>query len=174
MLLAYLFNGEEAYCCTHGAQGKPAGCPTYNYSHTIHRNSGSVHARRSFSNQVNIWGGLGQLSLGLMSADAAMDSVYDEVQRWIISNYPDSVPAQSYIRSFEQMSNGVSTYVAESDYYTYIYQPPISGWQTVALIGPPTGSIDPDIRPQVPSITPVGRLRPRLPAAVLMRTTQST
>ena len=141
------FNGQEAYCCTHGAQGKPNGCPTYNYSHTSIVTAAQYTPGDHFSNQVNIWGGLGQLSLGLMSADAAMDSVYDEVQRWIISNYPDSVPAQSYIRSFEQMSNGVSTYVAESDYYTYIYQPPISGWQTVALIGPPTGSIDPDIPP---------------------------
>ena len=121
------FNGQEAYCCTHGAQGKPAGCPTYNYSPTSIVTAAQYTPGDHFSNQVNIWGGLGQLSLGLMSADAAMDSVYDEVQRWIISNYPDSVPAQSYIRSFEQMSNGVSTYVAESDYYTYIYQPPISG-----------------------------------------------
>lgn len=141
------FNGQEAYCCTHGAKGSPNGCPTYNYSHTSIVTAAQYTPGDHFSNQVNIWGGLGQLSLGLMSADAAMDSVYDEVQRWIISNYPDSVPAQSYIRSFEQMSNGVSTYVAESDYYTYIYQPPISGWQTVALIGPPTGSIDPDVPP---------------------------
>lgn len=28
------FNGEEAYCCTHGAKGTPNGCPVYNYSHT--------------------------------------------------------------------------------------------------------------------------------------------
>lgn len=141
------FNGEEAYCCTHGAQGKPAGCPTYNYSHTSIVTAAQYTPGDHYSNQVNIWGGLGQLSLGLMSADATIDSVYDEVQRWIITNYPDSVPAKSYIRSFEQMSNGASTYVAESDYYTYIYQPPISGWQTIALIGPPTGSIDPDVPP---------------------------
>ena len=45
-----------------------------------------------------------------MSADASMDTAYDDVQRWVIANYPDSVPAQSYIRSFEQMSSGVSTF----------------------------------------------------------------
>lgn len=28
------FNGQEAYCCTHGAKGTPNGCPVYNYSHT--------------------------------------------------------------------------------------------------------------------------------------------
>lgn len=141
------FNGQEAYCCTHGAQGKPNGCPTYNYSHTSIVTAAQYTPGDHFSNQVNIWGGLGQLSLGLMSADASMDTAYDDVQRWVIANYPDSVPAQSYIRSFEQMSSGVSTFAADSDYYTYIYQPPISGWQTVALIGPPTGSIDPDVPP---------------------------
>lgn len=141
------FNGQEAYCCTHGAQGKPNGCPTYNYSHTSIVTAAQYTPGDHFSNQVNIWGGLGQLSLGLMSADASMDTAYDDVQRWIIANYPDSIPAQSYIRSFEQMSSGVSTFAADSDYYTYIYQPPISGWQTVALIGPPTGSIDPDVPP---------------------------
>ena len=141
------FNGQEAYCCTHGAQGKPNGCPTYNYSHTSIVTAAQYTPGDHFSNQVNIWGGLGQLSLGLMSADASMDTAYDDVQRWVIANYPDSVPAQSYIRSFEQMSSGVSTFAADSDYYTYIYQPPISGWQTVALIGPPTGSIDPDLPP---------------------------
>lgn len=141
------FNGQEAYCCTHGAQGKPNGCPTYNYSHTSIVTAAQYTPGDHFSNQVNIWGGLGQLSLGLMSADASMDTAYDDVQRWIIANYPDSIPAQSYIRSFEQMRSGVSTFAADSDYYTYIYQPPISGWQTVALIGPPTGSIDPDVPP---------------------------
>lgn len=141
------FNGQEAYCCTHGAQGKPNGCPTYNYSHTSIVTAAQYTPGDHFSNQVNIWGGLGQLSLGLMSADASMDTAYDDVQRWIIANYPDSIPAQSYIRSFEQMSSGVSTFAADSDYYTYIYQPPISGWQTVALIGPPTGSIDPEAPP---------------------------
>ena len=141
------FNGEPAYCCTHGAQGKPNGCPTYNYSHTSIVTAAQYTPGDHYGNQVNIWGGLGQLSLGLMSADASMDTAYDDVQRWVISNYPDSVAAKSYINAFEQMSSGVSTFAADSDYYTYIYQPPISGWQTVALIGPPTGSIDPDVPP---------------------------
>lgn len=141
------FNGEEAYCCTHGAQGKPNGCPTYNYSHTSIVTAAQYTPGDHYGNQVNIWGGLGQLSLGLMSADASMDTAYDDVQRWIIANYPDSVAAKSYINAFEQMNSGVSMYVAESDYYTYIYQPPIDGWQTIALIGPATGSIDPDAPP---------------------------
>ena len=28
------FNGEPAYCCTHGANGQPAGCPIYTYVNT--------------------------------------------------------------------------------------------------------------------------------------------
>lgn len=42
------FNGQEAYCCTHGAKGSPNGCPTYNYSHTSIVTAAPVHARRSF------------------------------------------------------------------------------------------------------------------------------
>lgn len=141
------FNGREAYCCTHGAKGSPNGCPTYNYSHTSIVTAAQYTPGDHYGNQVKIWGGLGQLSLGLMSADASMETAYDDVQRWVIANYPDSVAAKSYINAFEQMSSGVSTFAADSDYYTYIYQPPISGWQTVALIGPPTGSIDPDVPP---------------------------
>lgn len=144
------FNGQEAYCCTHGAQGQPNGCPTYNYSHTSIVAAAQYTPGDHYGNQVNIWGGLGQLSLGLMSADASMDTAYDDVQRWVISNYPDSVAAKSYINAFAQMSSGVSTFAADSDYYTYIYQPPISGWQTVALIGPPTGGIDLDVPPTTP------------------------
>ena len=141
------FNGEPAYCCTHGAKGTPNGCPTYGYSHTSIVAASQYTPGDHYSNQINIWGGLGQLSLGLMSANAAQDTVYDETQRWIIANYPESVAAQYYINALEQMDSGVSTYAADSDYYTYIYQPPISGWQTVAVIGPPTGSVDPDVPP---------------------------
>lgn len=28
------FNGQEAYCCTHGARATPNGCPTYTYAYT--------------------------------------------------------------------------------------------------------------------------------------------
>ena len=144
------FNGEPAYCCTHGANGQPNGCPTYTYSHTSIVTAAQYTPGDHYANQVNIWGGLGQLSLGLMSADVTMDAAYDDVQRWVIANYPDSLAAKSYINAFEQMHNGVSTFAADSDYYTYIYQPPIPGWQTIALIGPPTGSVDPDVPPASP------------------------
>lgn len=138
------FNGEPAYCCSHGLKGTPNGCPTYSYTHTSLVTADQYTPGDHYGNQVGIWGGLGQLSLGLLSADASMDTAYDDVQRWIIANYPDSVAAKSYLRSTEQMNDGVASYASESDYYTYIYQPPVGGWQTVAVIGPATGSIDPD------------------------------
>lgn len=138
------FNGEPAYCCSHGLKGTPNGCPTYSYSHTSLVTASQYTPGDHYANQINIWGGLGQLSLGLLSADAAMSTAYDDIQKWVIANYPESVAAKSYLRSLEQMSGGVAPYASESDYYTYIYQPPVGGWQTVAVIGPATGSIDPD------------------------------
>ena len=139
------FNGQEAYCCTHGAKGTPNGCPVYNYSHTSIVSAEQYTPGDHYGNQINIWGGLGQLSLGLMSADATSETAYDEVQRWIIANYPDSTAARSYLSSIAKMHSGVSTFAAESDYYSYVYQPSVAGWQTITLIGPPTGSIDPDV-----------------------------
>ena len=144
------FNGQEAYCCTHGAKGTPNGCPVYNYSHTSIVSAEQYTPGDHYGNQINIWGGLGQLSLGLMSADATSETAYDEVQRWIIANYPDSTAARSYLSSIAKMHSGVSTFAAESDYYTYVYQPSVAGWQTITLIGPPTGSINPDVPPTTP------------------------
>lgn len=74
---------------------------------------------------------------------------YDDVQLWIMEHYPDSLAARSYLSAAEQLSGGTATFAADSDYYTYIYQPSVPGWQTVAVIGPPTGSVDPDIPPAV-------------------------
>lgn len=131
------FNGEEAYCCNYGLNGRPDGCPLYSYSHTSMVSAEQYTPGDHYANQVNIWGGLGQASLGLLSADATMDTVYNDVQRWIIENYPDSLAAQTYLQSMEKLASGVASYAADSDYYTYIYTPPIGGWQDVALIGPP-------------------------------------
>lgn len=136
------FNGEPAYCCTHGANGQPAGCPTYTYAYTSTVGADQYTPGDHYANQINIWGGLDQLSLGFLSADATLETAYDAEQLWIIEHYPDSVAAQSYLRSYELMTSGAATYAAASDYYTYIYLPPIDGWQTVALIGPPVENQD--------------------------------
>ena len=144
------FNGEPAYCCTHGAQGQPNGCPLYTYAYTSIVTADQYTPGDHYGNQVGIWGGLGQLSLGLMSADAAPDAAYDDTQRWVMEHYPDSVAAKAYLSAVEQIADGATTFAADSDYYVYIYQPGISGWQTVTTPGPPTGGKDPDIPPATP------------------------
>lgn len=153
------FNGEEAYCCDHGLTGKPAGCPTYTYSHTSIVEASQYTPGDHYRNQIEIWGGLGQLSLGLLSADASTFAArsedenaaacYDAAQQWIMEHYPDSVAGRAYQDAIDRLVSGATTYATDTDYYTYIYQPPIGGWQTVALMGGATdGSEEPDVQPQ--------------------------
>ncbi len=165
------FNGQEAYCCTHGAQGSPNGCPTYTYAYTSIITADQITPGDHYANQVNIWGALGQLSLNQLtvqhegevsastfSLDGESDDTqqtaytyYDDLQLWIMQHFPDSVAAQAYRQSAAELAGGVTTYQADSDYYSYIYTPPAGmNWQTVAVIGPPTGSTNPDI----PETTP--------------------
>lgn len=165
------FNGQEAYCCTHGARATPNGCPTYTYAYTSIIGAEQLTPGDHYANQINIWGGLGQLSLNLLTVqhegtasastfsldgesedtNQAAYTYYDDEQLWIMEHYPDSVAAQGFLQSAAQLASGVTTYQADSDYYSYIYTPPAGyNWQTVALIGPPTGSTNPD----VPETTP--------------------
>ena len=165
------FNGQEAYCCTHGARATPNGCPTYTYAYTSIIGAEQLTPGDHYANQINIWGGLGQLSLNLLTVQhegtavastfsldgesaetsQAAYTYYDDEQLWIMEHYPDSVAAQGFLQSAAQLAGGVTTYQADSDYYSYIYTPPAGyNWQTVALIGPPTGSTNPD----VPETTP--------------------
>ena len=60
------FNGQEAYCCSHGLNGQPKGCPTYSFSHVSRLEPGQYTPGNHYANQVNIWGGLGQLSLDML------------------------------------------------------------------------------------------------------------
>ena len=148
------FNGEPAYCCTHGANGQPAGCPPYTYSHTSTVSADQCVPGDHYGNQVRIWGGLNQLSLGdaddlpaVFSADEGEEislldfctSIYDDVQMYIIENFPESTAAEIYLASADELLNGVETYASARGYYTYIYNPGREGWQTVALIGPEIG-----------------------------------
>lgn len=148
------FNGVEAYCCSHGLSGQPNGCPTYSFSYVSKLEPGQYTPGAHYLNQINIWGGLGQLSLGLLtekhdstdygSSDFAADTVatysatendmlkaayqyYDDTQLWIIKNYPDSAAAKAYLSAAAQLlgaDNGVSTFASGKGYYTYIYSPP--------------------------------------------------
>ena len=152
------FNGQEAYCCSHGLNGQPNGCPTYNFSYVSKLEPGQYTPGNHYANQVNIWGGLGQLSLNLLeekhsgtsastygleneSAEAAAYRYYDDVQLWIMANYPDSLAAQTYRASAQALAeqgteNRAATYSGENGYYTYIYNPPAGyAWQIVAIVG---------------------------------------
>ena len=158
------FNGEPAYCCTHGANGQPAGCPTYTYVNTSTVNADQCIPGDHYGNQVRIWGGLNQLSLGdaddlpaVFSADEGEEislldfcaSIYDDVQMYIIENFPESTAAKIYLTSADELLNGVETYASARGYYTYIYNPGRAGWQTVALIGPEIGEEEPEPEPVV-------------------------
>ncbi len=61
------FNGQDAYCCDHGKNGQPAGCPTYNYTHTSTVDATQYVPGDHYGNQVRIWSGLDQLSMGLLT-----------------------------------------------------------------------------------------------------------
>lgn len=152
------FNGIEAYCCSHGLNGQPNGCPTYHFSYVSKLEPGQYTPGNHYANQVNIWGGLGQLSLNLLeekhsgtsastygleseSAETAAYRYYDDVQLWIMANYPDSLAAQTYRASAQALAeqgteNRAATYSGENGYYTYIYNPPAGyAWQIVAIVG---------------------------------------
>ena len=163
------FNGQEAYCCSHGLNGQPKGCPTYSFSHVSRLEPGQYTPGNHYANQVNIWGGLGQLSLDMLDDRPVvasleddpegceeqpdiLDSLYDETQQWIMENYPDSYAAQTYIAAAEELVNGTDAQSGENGYYTYIYNPPAGyAWQVVALVGEEIagGTEIPDV-PSVP------------------------
>ena len=157
------FNGQEAYCCSHGLNGQPNGCPTYAFDHVSRLEPGQYTPGNHYANQINIWGGLGQLSLDMldskpvvMSADNEhtdlISEIYDETQQWIIANYPDSYAAQTYVAAAEELANGTAVQSGENGYYTYIYNPPAGyAWQIVALVGEEIagGTEIPDV-PSVP------------------------
>ena len=158
------FNGEPAYCCTHGANGQPAGCPTYTYVNTSTVSADQCIPGDHYGNQIRIWGGLNQLALSdaedlpaVFSADEGEEtslldfcaSIYDDVQMYIIESFPESTAAEIYLASADELLNGVETYASARGYYTYIYNPGRAGWQTVALIGPEIGEEEPEPEPVV-------------------------
>ena len=106
------FNGEPAYCCTHGANGQPAGCPTYTYVNTSTVNADQCIPGDHYGNQIRIWGGLNQLSLGdaddlpaVFSADEGEEislldfcaSIYDDVQMYLSKTSPKAPPRKSIL-----------------------------------------------------------------------------
>lgn len=144
------FNGLEAYCCDNGLYAAPGGCPTYNFAYVSKLEPGQYTPGNHYANQVNIWGGLNQLALGLLSkshdandfagssfaASAATTyattgndvlktayEYYNDTQLWIIEHYPNSVAAQTYLNSISALSgeNVVTPYVNPGDNGYYTY-----------------------------------------------------
>lgn len=158
------FNGDEAYCCTPGADGQPKNCPLYTYVDTSMVGADQYVPGDHYGNQFRIWGGLTQLSLGMqefppvaLSAEAPslLDScrtVYTDTQMQIIENYPDSTAAKILMGSAQALFEGTDAYASARGYYTYIYQPGRAGWQTVAVIGPEISDDEPNPKPIVQEI----------------------
>lgn len=144
------FNGVEAYCCDNGLYAAPGGCPTYNFAYVSKLEPGQYTPGNHYANQVNIWGGLNQLSLGVLTekhdsttfsgsefaanlpslySAAGTDTLgkayqyYDDTQLWIIEHYPNSVAAQTYLNSISALSgeNVVTPYVNPGDNGYYTY-----------------------------------------------------
>ncbi|HJD20569.1 MAG TPA: hypothetical protein H9915_01990 [Candidatus Gemmiger faecigallinarum] len=169
------FNGVEAYCCSHGLNGQPNGCPMYSFAYVSKLEPGQYTPGAHYANQINIWGGLNQLSLGLLeekhsgtvvstyglSNDAAEETAYryyDDTQLWIMEHYPDSLAAQTYRDSAQALAehsneNGFTTYSGENGYYTYIYTPPAGyAWQTIAIVGEEIPADGGEETPDIPSV----------------------
>ena len=148
------FNGLEAYCCDNGLYAAPGGCPTYNFAYVSKLEPGQYTPGNHYANQVNIWGGLNQLSLGVLTekhdsttfsgsefaanlpslySAAGTDTLgkayqyYDDTQLWIIEHYPNSVAAQTYMKAAAALENNgldVRPYLGNGGYYTFAYFPP--------------------------------------------------
>lgn len=158
------FNGDEAYCCTPGADGQPKNCPLYTYVDTSMVGADQYVPGDHYGNQFRIWGGLTQLSLGMqelppvaLSAEAPslLDfcrTIYTDAQMQIIENYPDSTAAKILMGSAQALFEGTDAYASARGYYTYIYQPGRAGWQTVAVIGPEISDDEPNPKPIVQEI----------------------
>ncbi|MGG6499567.1 UNVERIFIED_CONTAM: hypothetical protein NY603_42290, partial [Bacteroidetes bacterium 56_B9] len=63
---------------SHGLNGQPKGCPTYSFSHVSRLEPGQYTPGNHYANQVNIWGGLGQLSLDMLDDRPVVASLEDD------------------------------------------------------------------------------------------------
>lgn len=149
------FNGVEAYCCDNGLYAAPGGCPTYSFAYVSKLEPGQYTPGNHYANQINIWGGLNQLSLCLLSkshdandfagsgfaASAATTyattgndvlktayEYYNDTQLWIIEHYPNSVAAQMYLQSIVGISDDSLSAVP--------YAPGDTGYYTYAFFPP--------------------------------------
>ena len=110
------FNGIEAYCCSHGLSGQPNGCPTYSFAYVSKLEPGQYTPGSHYANQINIWGGLNQLSLGLLEEKHSGVSV---------------------------TTYGLSNDAAEETAYRYYDDTSCGSWSTTRTVWPhrPTGHL---------------------------------
>lgn len=148
------FNGVEAYCCDNGLSGQPNGCPVYTFQYVSTLDPGQYTPGNHYANQISIWGGLNQLSMGFLSKSHDVNGFagssfaagasttysttsndvlktayeyYNDTQLWIVENYPNSVAAQIYMKSAAAMENNgldATPYLGNGGYYTFAYFPP--------------------------------------------------
>lgn len=160
------FNGVEAYCCDNGLSGQPNGCPVYTFQYVSTLDPGQYTPGNHYANQISIWGGLNQLSMGFLSKSHDVNGFagssfaagasttysttsndvlktayeyYNDTQLWIVENYPNSVAAQIYMKSAALENNGLDAtpYLGNGGYYTFAYFPPAGyNWQRIVVIGP--------------------------------------
>ena len=148
------FNGVEAYCCDNGLSGQPNGCPVYTFQYVSTLDPGQYTPGNHYANQISIWGGLNQLSMGFLSKSHDVNGFagssfaagasttysttsndvlktayeyYNDTQLWIVENYPNSVAAQIYMKSAAALENNgldATPYSGNGGYYTFAYFPP--------------------------------------------------
>lgn len=148
------FNGVEAYCCDNGLNGQPNGCPVYTFQYVSTLDPGQYTPGNHYANQISIWGGLNQLSMGFLSKSHDINGFagsgfaagasttysttsndvlktayeyYNDTQLWIVENYPNSVAAQIYMKSAAALENDgldATPYLGNGGYYTFAYFPP--------------------------------------------------
>lgn len=148
------FNGVEAYCCDNGLSGQPNGCPVYTFQYVSTLDPGQYTPGNHYANQISIWGGLNQLSMGFLSKSHDVNGFagssfaagasttysttsndvlktayeyYNDTQLWIVENYPNSVAAQIYMKSAVALENNgldATPYLGNGGYYTFAYFPP--------------------------------------------------
>lgn len=148
------FNGVEAYCCDNGLSGQPNGCPVYTFQYVSTLDPGQYTPGNHYANQISIWGGLNQLSMGFLSKSHDVNGFagssfaagasttysttsndvlktayeyYNDTQLWIVENYPNSVAAQIYMKSAAALENNgldATHYLGNGGYYTFAYFPP--------------------------------------------------
>lgn len=137
--------GYMAYCCDIGLYTGVGG--SYTLTDTSLVRYDQYVPGDPYQTQINVWGGLGQMSLmsseeastfSLMDKETVTDELYTDQQKWIMEHYPESDAGKTYAQAIDTIVDGdVSTYAGSdggAGYYSFIYSPSKSGWQRLAIV----------------------------------------